>query len=139
MQSQMIAAKNERRKRPRRTDPLRRGRREAARSNIVLPASVDALSGRRRINLLDVSSLGACLEGANLPAAGREVILKCESIDTFATVAWSTAGRCGVLFDEPISAATLVALRRVASIAREQANSIEELEAIADWMSGLAR
>lgn len=109
------------------------------RADIVLPASMDAVSGHRRISLLDISSLGACLEGANLPALGREVILKCGSIDTFGRVAWSVGNRCGVRFDKPISTATLVALRRVACTSREQGHTADELHAIADWMNGLAR
>lgn len=135
----MTAPKPERRKRARRNDPLRRGRRGDPRADIVLPASIDALSGRRRINLLDISSLGACLEGANLPTIGREVILKCGSIDAFGTVAWVQGARCGVRFDQPINAGTLMALRRVASATREQGQTAEELHAIADWMNGLAR
>jgi len=135
----MSEASLDRRKRPRRNDPLRRGRRADRRADIVLPASIDAVTGRRRTNLLDISSFGACLEGANLPPNGREVILKCGTVDAFGTVAWSTGGRCGVRFDQPISAVTLIALRRVATAAREQDQTAEELHAIADWMNGLAR
>ena len=135
----MSTRKPERRKRIRRNDPLRRGRRADPRTDIVLPASIDAISGRRRINLLDISSLGACLEGHDLPTLGREVILKCGSIDTFGSVAWSMGERCGVRFDRPISAAILIALRDVASAAREQHQTPEELHAMADWLNGLAR
>lgn len=115
----MAPIKRERRKRARRNDPLRRRRRADPRADIVLPASIDALTGHRRTSLLDISLFAACLQGANLPSVGREAILKCEAIDTFGTVAWSVGQRCGVRFDEPISAATLVAPRRIACTTRE--------------------
>lgn len=134
-----MRAQPDRRKSARPDDPERRGRRENPRAQIVLPATVDALSGLQHISLLDISRHGACLAGASLPAMGRDVILRCGALDAFGTVVWAAPGRCGLVFDEPISASELVALRRVANAAELSAISDEERQATADWISGLAR
>jgi len=135
----MAAAQPDRRKAPRPDDPEQRGRRANPRAHIVLPATVDALNGRQRISLLDISQTGARLEGVDLPAVGKDVILRCGVIDTFGTVIWSVAGRCGLLFDETISTKELIALRHVAVAAEQSGITPEELQATADWMNGLAR
>jgi hypothetical protein len=135
----MAGAQSDRRKAPRPNDPQLRGRRVEPRACIVLPATVDALSGRRRISLLDVSHSGARLEGPDLPAAGRDVILRCGEVDTFGMVIWTVPGRCGVQFDDPISTPELIALREVAVAAEQAGMTPEELQAAADWMNGLAR
>lgn len=135
----MAAIKLDRRKARRVRDPELRGRRAGPRAEIVLPASLEALSGHRSIYLLDISLLGACLKGAALPPTGREVILKCGSVDAFATVAWSADERCGIRFDEPISPRELMSLRRLAVDAEKSGRTAEELQAVADWMNGLAR
>lgn len=135
----MASAQPDRRKAPRPDDPERRGRRADPRAHIELPATVDALSGHQRISLLDISLAGARLEGADLPAVGKDVILKCGEIDTFGTVIWAVAGRCGVQFDEPISTKELIALRHVAVAAEQSGITPEELQATADWVNGLAR
>jgi hypothetical protein len=135
----MAAVHSDRRKAPRPDDPELRGRRAAPRAYVVLPATVDALSGHQRISLLDVSRAGARLEGADLPAVGKDVILRCGGIDTLGTIVWTVGGRCGVQFDEPISTKELVALRNVAVAAERSGITPEELQAEADWMNGLAR
>lgn len=135
----MATVQPDRRKAPRQDDPEQRGRRNNPRAHIELPATVDALSGHRRISLLDISQTGARLEGADLPGTGKDVILRCGEIDTFGTVIWSVAGRCGLLFDEPISAKELIALRHVAVAAEQSGITPEELQAAADWVNGLAR
>ena len=135
----MASPQQDRRKATRADDPERRGRRDSPRAHIVLPATLDALSGRQHTSLLDVSQSGACLEGKDLPAVGKDVILKCGQVDTFGTVIWATDGRCGVWFDEPISAKELMALRQVAEATEQSGTTWEEAQATADWMNGLAR
>jgi hypothetical protein len=130
---------DDRRKASRPDDPEHRGRRSDPRAHIDLAATVDALSGRQNISLLDISLAGARLEGADLPDVGKDVILKCGGIDAFGTVVWAIACRCGVQFDEPLSPKDLVALRQV-KVAEELSGITEdERQATADWMNGLAR
>jgi len=135
----MAAVQPDRRKAPRPDDPEHRGRRSNPRAHVILPATVDALSGRQTIRLLDISCEGARLQGTGLPANGKEVILKCGSVDAFGTIVWAVEGRCGVHFDEPLGLAELAALRDIAVAAERSGVTTEEQQAIADWENGLAR
>jgi len=135
----MAAAQPERRTAPRIDDPELRGRRDEPRAYLLLPASVEALSGRNSVNLLDVSRTGARIEGAALPEAGKDVVLRCGEIDTLGTVAWNRGGQCGVHFDEPISRTNLIALRSAAMAVERSGMTPEEMQARADWSNGVAR
>jgi hypothetical protein len=135
----MAADRPDRRNAPRNDDPELRGRRGEPRAYIQLPVSLEALSGRNSVSLLDVSRTGARLEGASLPANGKDVVLTCGAIETFGTVVWNVSGRCGVHFDEPLGGAELMALRGVAVAVERTGMTPEELQATADWANGLAR
>ncbi|WP_408021953.1 PilZ domain-containing protein [Sphingomonas cremea] len=135
----MADARPDRRNAPRNDDPELRGRRAEPRAHLELPASVEALDGHNSVSLLDVSRSGARLQAAALPAAGKDVVLRCGAIDTFGTVVWNVAGRCGVQFEEPISRQELIALRAVAVAIESSGMTPEELQATADWANGLAR
>jgi PilZ domain-containing protein len=135
----MASSQQDRRKANQADDPERRGRRDSPRAHIVLPATVDALSGRQHISLLDISRTGACLEGKDLPVVGKDVVLKTGEVDTFGSIIWAIDGRCGISFDEPISTKELMALRQAAASSEQSGTTWEERQATADWMSGLAR
>ena len=135
----MAAAQSDRRNAPRNDDPELRGRRSEPRAYFVLPAAVEGLGGRNSVRLLDVSRTGARLEAADLPATGKDIILKCGAIDTFGTVVWNVSGRCGVHFDEPLRGPELVALRALALAAERSGMTPDELEATADWAGGFVR
>lgn len=135
----MSSAGPDRRNTPRADDPDLRGRRAEPRAYVVLPASAEAISGHRRVKLLDVSRTGARIEGRDLPATGKDIVLRCGQVDTFGTIAWSAGQRCGMQFDEPLAVNELLSLREMA--AHEEASSLtpEERQAAADWQNGLAR
>ena len=135
----MAAGQPERRNAPRNDDPELRGRRDEPRARLLLAASVEALSGHHHVNLLDVSRTGARLEGGELPAVGKDVVLQCGEIDTFGTVVWHSGEQCGLHFDEPISGPELIALRNAAMAAERSGMTPEELQARADWANGVAR
>lgn len=135
----MASVQSDRRRKARIGDPQSRGRRVNPRAPIRLAASVDALSGHKRVSLLEVSLTGARIEGEGLPAPGRGVILVCGELDTFGTVAWATANRRGIQFDEAISVQQLLALRQVSAAAERSGVDPDELQAMADWANGLAR
>lgn len=135
----MDVVQSDRRNAPRTDDPELRGRRSERRAYILLSASVESLSGRKRISLLDVSRTGARLEGTDLPAVGKDIIIRCGEIDTLGTVVWATSGRCGMQFDEPIGQQDLLALRDIAVAAARSGITPDELQATADWANGLAR
>ena len=120
-------------------DSERRGRRALPRAQVVLPAVVDSLHGCRHIRLIEVSKLGARLEGTLLPGAGKDVVLRCGDVEAFGRVVWATVNRCGIQFDEEIRGRELVALRHLADSAGSSHLTDEEREALADWMNGFAR
>ena len=135
----MAKVQSDRRNAPRRDDPQLRGRRSQPRAPILLSGSVDAVSGRKQVSLLEVSLEGARLEGADLPAAGREVVLSSGPVDAFGTVFWASGSRCGIQFDTPITLGELLELRNASDSAEEAGITPDELQAIADWTNGLAR
>src|SRR5262245_39061086 len=135
----MAAAHPDRRLAPRNDDPELRGRRVEPRAYLHLPASVEALEGRSSVSLLDVSRTGARLESDCLPVTGKDVVLRCGSLDTFGTVVWNASGRCGVQFDEPIGGRDLMTLRAIAVASERSGMTPEEVQAKADWANGLAR
>jgi len=135
----MATVQSDRRNAPRRDDPQLRGRRAQPRAAIFLAGSVEAVTGRKRVSLLEVSLEGARLQGNDLPAVGRDVVIKCGPVDAFGTIIWAASNRRGMQFDAPISARDLITLRD-ASVSAEQAGiTPDELQAIADWTNGLAR
>ena len=135
----MASVPSERRRRARAGDPQLRGRRHEARACLLLGAYAEALSGNRQVTLLDVSRSGARVEGPQLPAVGRDIVLRCEGIDAFGTVVWAASGRCGIRFDQPVPGADVVELRRLAAAAGRSKMTPEERQAAADWANGLAR
>lgn len=135
----MAAAHPDRRNAPRNDDPELRGRRREPRAYILLPAAVEGLGGRNSVRLLDVSRTGVRIEADNLPAAGKDIILKCGAIDTLGTVVWTTSGRCGIQFDEPLRGQDLVALRAFAVALEHSGMTPDELQATADWAGGFVR
>ena len=135
----MAAGQPERRSTARADDPELRGRRDEPRAYLLLAASVEGISGRNSVNLLDVSRTGARLTGDALPAVGKDVVLQCGAVDTFGTVIWNDDGQCGLHFDEPISGPELVALRNAAMAVERSGLTPEELQARADWANGVAR
>jgi hypothetical protein len=135
----MAGVHADRRNAPRADDSERRGRRAEPRASIVLPASVEALNGRQPLSLIEVSRAGARLEGHDMPAVGKDVILRCGKLDTFGTVVWAVNGRCGVQFDEPLDTQQLIEIRHLAVEVEKTHLTPEEIQAIADWKNGLAR
>ena len=129
----------DRRNRARREDPQLRGRRTQPRAPILLGGSLEAINGRQRIDLLEVSLAGARIKGPNLPGVGRDVILTCGQFDAFGTIVWASSNRRGILFDEPISTTELVALRHESVSAADSGTTPDERQAMADWANGLAR
>ena len=135
----MEAVKSDRRMAPRADDTERTGRRGQPRATVNLPVTIATLDGNKRIELLEVSLDGARLEGAALPHVGKNAVLMCGAVEAFGTVVWATDNRCGMQFDEPIGLSELVALRRVAVAVEASGITPEEIQAVADWESGLAR
>ena len=131
--------RRERRQAPRPDDPELRGRRSERRARVLLEASAEAIAGHAQVTLLEVSAHGARLEGHGLPAEGKEIILRCGSVEAFGTVVWSDGDCRGVEFDEKLSPPDLITIRAEAAAVQHSRLSPEERQGAADWLNGLAR
>jgi hypothetical protein len=57
------------------------------------------------VRVRNMSTTGALVEGAALPAAGAAIILRRGALEAPATTAWSEAGKAGLAFNGPINVA----------------------------------
>jgi len=60
------------------------------------------------IEIADISCVGACVRGADLPARGEEIVLLAENLEVVGTVVWSDATACGINFHKPIAQLAVV-------------------------------
>jgi len=89
------------------------GRRGASRLRLYVPAELILVDGQERCVLDDISRSGAQITvPRNLPV-GTCCVLRCGRLEFFAEVVWTTAGRCGLAFDEVLDSRVLVQLRSI--------------------------
>jgi hypothetical protein len=131
--------RRERRRAPRPDDPELRGRRSERRARVLLEATAEAIAGHAQVTLLEVSANGARLEGHGLPGLGKEIILRCGSVETFGTIVWSEGDCRGLRFDEKLTPPDLITIRAHAAAVQHSRLSPEERQGAADWLNGLAR
>lgn len=101
-------------------------RRVARRYVVDCPAKLALSGGDREGRLTDLSEHGARFETVAPPVAGTTGFLKWGNEDHYCEVIWAAGGRCGVLFDRPISLEALeqscarveTSLRPVAAVER---------------------
>lgn len=60
------------------------------------------------IEIADISCVGACLRGSNLPKRGQEVVLRATGLEVVATVVWSDDRSCGLNFHKAIAPLAIV-------------------------------
>ena len=111
-------------------------RRSEARVRLHIPARLILLTGVQQCMLEDLSVTGAALIPRDaLPHVGASGILQCENLETFGTVQWARYGRCGIMFDERLPLANVIALRHFADAyeQNERANFRERARA---WVQG---
>ena len=113
------------------------GRRFAKREVAPVLVSFTTLTGNCSAVLIDVSRTGARLRGDTLPGAGDELVLTMDRLRTFATVAWSAGGECGVAFDLALPPEEIHRLKQ--NVARAAAWAPELRAAYDDWRVGAAR
>ncbi len=73
--------------------------RRTRRSHVLLAASIEADGISVGVKLRNLSSEGALVEAARLPAVGCSVIFRKKELNLPGRVAWATAGRAGIAFD----------------------------------------
>jgi hypothetical protein len=93
------------------------GRRASQRASAVLPATLTRLADAAKALLLDVSSTGARVDGAELPDHGTYLLVTLAEVKATATVVWRTENGCGLRFSEPLNPYEVELLRRHARVA----------------------
>jgi len=73
------------------------------RYRVLLSAKLIGTTQEQPVKVRDLSATGAMIEGAKIPAAGTDVILRRGALELFATVAWVKGNRGGLHFYKRIS------------------------------------
>jgi len=113
------------------------GRRLAKREAAPVLVSFTTMTGNCSAVLVDVSRTGARLQGGTLPQDGEELVLTMDRLRTFATVAWSSDGECGLSFDLPLPPEEIHRLKQNVAAAAMWAPELRA--AYDDWRAGAAR
>ena len=113
------------------------GRRSASRTPVPLIAVVTTLAESQSAIVVDVSSTGIRLHGADLPRKGEELFVNVEGVMAFGTVAWAADQQRGIEFDSPLCSGTEQMLRH--KVAQAAGLPPEIKAAYDDWTLGVAR
>jgi hypothetical protein len=73
--------------------------RRTRRSHVLMAASIEAGDSTVRVTLRNLSSLGALVEGKDLPPVDSVVVFRKKELALHGRVAWVTGGRAGIAFD----------------------------------------
>jgi hypothetical protein len=109
------------------------GRREHPRLRLSLGAQVELISGPAKCSLENVSAKGARIAMVDSPPVHALGLLHCDNLDTCFTVIWRNGDRVGVLFDRPVSHATVISLRQTIDNSRKLEFEDLRREAM-DWV-----
>ncbi|WP_161988989.1 PilZ domain-containing protein [Sphingomonas glacialis] len=60
------------------------------------------------VEIADISCVGACVRGVDLPKRGEEIVLLAEELEVVGTVVWSDGTSCGINFHKPIAPLAVV-------------------------------
>ncbi len=101
-------------------------------------AVVMTLTSTRTAVVADLSSTGIRLSGANLPAKGQLLEIKIDTVAAFGSVVWSTNSQCGVAFEPPLASSNVEALRIRAGKTRLSNMSVQERQALEEWLLGVS-
>jgi len=75
------------------------GRRQVKREPVAILGSALTLEGSKSVVVEDLGPKGARLLGRDLPAPGKDVLLKTGDGDIFGRVAWASQDRIGMVFE----------------------------------------
>ena len=114
-------------------------RRAEARVRLHIPARLILMTGVQQCMLEDLSVTGAALiPQDSLPQIGASGILQSDNLEAFGTIQWARFGRCGVMFDERLPLANVIALRHFADAYEQNARENFRARARA-WVQGGTR
>lgn len=83
-------------------------RRGSIRNRVLMVAKLATPAREIDVRIRDVSASGARIEGADLPRAGSDVILKRGGFEGFGRVIWVDGNAAGIQFDEPFDETELM-------------------------------
>ncbi|MEY4239239.1 MAG: hypothetical protein RL339_1840 [Pseudomonadota bacterium] len=104
------------------------GRRANPRLRLLLPAELVTLDGQGPAVLENLSATGARISSRFVLRQGASCVLRLPGMELFADVAWCAQGRCGLIFEHPLSQAQLLAMR-----ALDAKTVADERTASKDW------
>lgn len=81
--------------------------RRSPRYSVLIVARLITTSCERIVKLRNISATGAMIEGARIPPAGTDILLRRGDLELFATIVWAKDGQAGLEFDEPLTQAEL--------------------------------
>ena len=112
--------------------------RQYARLVLGVPATLETLDARLRIEIVDISQGGAHVLLPNDDAFAKDCLLVWLRFEAFGTVIWRKGAHIGIVFEKPLSHTTIFETRKnAASILEQEAAKIEN-EA-RSWAQGARR
>ena len=114
------------------------GRRRAARESLPLIAVFTTLTRSHSAELVDISPMGARLQGSELPGDGEEEVVLCvDRVRAFGRVVWESGDEFAMVFDDPLDDEYVDALR--AKVRSTQGLSADMRLALDVWSGGSPR
>ena len=104
---------------------IRGERRKSKRDPMGIEVSLHSIAQSRVAVLVDVSTTGARIGGHDLPAIGKDVLLKVGGVELFGTVVRSNENEAAMRFDHPVRPSELDTLHSLISD-RPPEGTIEE-------------
>lgn len=89
------------------------GRRAAPRLRLRVPVQLITLDGQGQAIMENVSLTGARIASRFALRPGMSCLVQLSRLELFADVAWSSQGRCGLMFETPLSQPQLLAMRQL--------------------------
>ena len=87
-------------------------RRRAVRRQIFVAGSAVTIHGSKSVVVENLSCSGAKIRGRDLPPTGKPILIWMEGLDVLGSIAWTRSDECGVHFDVPLDAETLICLEQ---------------------------
>jgi hypothetical protein len=73
--------------------------RRSRRSNLLMAATLETVSGTAKVTLRNLSAEGALVEGDRIPDAGQQLVFRKNDLAISGRVAWASERRAGIAFD----------------------------------------
>lgn len=115
------------------------GRRSSSRSPVPMLAVVMTVTKTRTMIVADLSCTGIRLSGDDVPEKGELLEIRLEKVSAFGIVVWSAGAQCGVAFEPALREFDVEALRQRAGRSSLSKMSLEERQALDEWLLGVSR